>query len=123
MIPCNWFCAGDGLGLSVHSIFRTPDENDAAVYHGLDETWTEVSVGHASGSLSSLILVEHVLTLFLQQWDKKIDEIRACPPGESKNDSVFHGIIHSDLPASEKTTKRMQQEAQMLIMGGQDPIG
>ncbi|KAJ5814024.1 uncharacterized protein N7503_000774 [Penicillium pulvis] len=57
-----------------------------------------------------------------QQWDKKIDEIRACPPGESKNDSVFHGIIHSDLPASEKTTKRMQQEAQMLIMGGQDPI-
>jgi cytochrome P450 len=34
--------------------------------------------------------------------------------------TVFHGLLNSDLPPSEKSNFRMRQEAQLLVLAGQD---
>ena len=39
------------------------------------------------------------------------------------NETVFHGILNSDLPLSDKTPNRLQQEAQLVVNAGQDTVG
>lgn len=39
------------------------------------------------------------------------------------NETVFHGILNSDLPPSEKEPDRLQQEAQLLVNAGHDTVG
>ncbi|KAK4066062.1 uncharacterized protein Triagg1_8371 [Trichoderma aggressivum f. europaeum] len=55
------------------------------------------------------------------QWTKQIKEIDAT---KSNNDgphsTIFHGILSSSLPPSEKEPARLRQEAQLVILAGQD---
>ena len=58
----------------------------------------------------------------MQQWVKQIEKIRS----ENKMDSdgtVFHGLLNSGLPPSEKSNQRLRQEAQLLVLAGQDTTG
>lgn len=42
---------------------------------------------------------------------------------ETRNDTIFHGLLKSNLPPSEKSIDRMLQEAQLLVVAGQDTTG
>ena len=37
--------------------------------------------------------------------------------------TVFHGLLNSGLPPSEKSNQRLRQEAQLLVLAGQDTTG
>lgn len=39
------------------------------------------------------------------------------------NETIFHGILNSDLPPSEKQPDRLRQEAQLLVSAGSDTVG
>lgn len=39
------------------------------------------------------------------------------------NETIFHGILNSDLPPSEKKPDRLRQEAQLLVSAGSDTVG
>ena len=58
-----------------------------------------------------------------QQWIRQIDGIRASKHLETNDETIFHGILNSDLPPSEKKTSRLRQEAQLLVQAGQDTTG
>ena len=57
-----------------------------------------------------------------QKWIEQIEAIRAQPKNDGYQ-SVFHGLLQADAPASEKTTARLRQEAQLLVLAGQDTTG
>jgi len=38
-------------------------------------------------------------------------------------DTIFYGILNSDLPASERASSRLREEAHMLILAGTDTTG
>lgn len=42
---------------------------------------------------------------------------------KTRNDTIFHGLLNSNLPPSEKSIDRMLQEAQLLVVAGQDTTG
>lgn len=42
---------------------------------------------------------------------------------KTRNDTIFHGLLNSSLPPSEKTIDRLLQEAQLLVVAGQDTTG
>lgn len=42
---------------------------------------------------------------------------------ETRNDTIFHGLLKSNLPPAEKSIDRMVQEAQLLVVAGQDTTG
>ncbi len=42
---------------------------------------------------------------------------------ETRSDTIFHGLLNSNLPASEKSVDRLQQEAQLIVTAGQDTTG
>lgn len=42
---------------------------------------------------------------------------------QARNDTIFHGLLKSNLPPSEKSIDRMLQEAQLLVVAGQDTTG
>lgn len=42
---------------------------------------------------------------------------------KTRNDTIFHGLLNSKLPPSEKSIDRMLQEAQLLVVAGQDTTG
>lgn len=50
-------------------------------------------------------------------------EIQNANDKETGKDTVFHGLLHNDLPDSEKTIARLVQEAHLIIMAGQDATG
>ena len=54
---------------------------------------------------------------------EQVEEIRSSKSEEDKRETVFHGILNSNLPDSEKSTARMQQEAQLLVEAGSDTTG
>lgn len=58
----------------------------------------------------------------MQRWIKQIDQIRSQEkPGSDR--TIFHGILSSDLVPSEKSNQRLRQEAQLLVLAGQDTTG
>lgn len=42
---------------------------------------------------------------------------------QARSDTIFHGLLNSNLPPSEKSIDRMLQEAQLLVVAGQDTTG
>ena len=42
---------------------------------------------------------------------------------KNDKDTVFHGILNSNLPEAEKTTARLKQDAKVLVHAGQDTVG
>ena len=50
-------------------------------------------------------------------------EIQNADDKEAGKDTVFHGLLHNDLPESEKSMARLVQEAHLIIMAGQDSTG
>ena len=59
----------------------------------------------------------------MQRWIDQIEEIRSSKSMDHKRDTIFHGILNSELPDAEKTAHRMRQEAQLLVQAGQDTTG
>ncbi|KAH8803014.1 cytochrome P450 [Xylogone sp. PMI_703] len=55
------------------------------------------------------------LSIYLQ-----IDKIRSTPEYADEAQTIFHGLLHSDLPESEKTSPRLAEEAQNLLAAGTD---
>ena len=53
----------------------------------------------------------------------QIKEIRSGKTSDEKKDTVFHGMLNSELPDVEKSDLRMAQEAQLLVQAGQDTTG
>lgn len=53
----------------------------------------------------------------------QVEEIRSSKSLDDKRETIFHGILNSDLPDEEKTSRRMQQEAHLLVQAGQDTTG
>jgi cytochrome P450 len=62
------------------------------------------------------------MLIYRQKWIDQIEAIRAEPKREGY-ESVFHGLLRADLPPSEKSTARLRQEAQLLVLAGQDTTG
>lgn len=58
-----------------------------------------------------------------QQWKNQIEKIRESKDQGFGENTGFHGILKSNLPDSEKTSSRLQQEAQLLVLAGQDTTG
>ncbi|RFU78092.1 cytochrome p450 [Trichoderma arundinaceum] len=55
------------------------------------------------------------------QWTKQIKEINASKSHhDGQHSTIFHGIMSSNLPPSEKEPARLRQEAQLVILAGQD---
>ncbi|KAL9122679.1 MAG: hypothetical protein Q9187_000765 [Circinaria calcarea] len=53
------------------------------------------------------------------RWAAQIESIR-CSGKLDSNGTVFHGLLNSDLPSPEKANARLRQEAQLLVLAGQD---
>lgn len=58
-----------------------------------------------------------------QEWIRRIDEIKISKAEGREEDSIFHGLLDSDLPESEKATVRLEQEAHAIVLAGQDTTG
>ncbi|KAF2135991.1 uncharacterized protein K452DRAFT_354132 [Aplosporella prunicola CBS 121167] len=54
-----------------------------------------------------------------RQWKRQIDEIKKDDKADN-GQTVFHGLLKSNLPPAEKATDRLQMEAQNLVVAGQD---
>lgn len=50
----------------------------------------------------------------------KIDKIRSSTVGEEGARTIFHGLLQSDLPESEKSSARLAEESQNLLAAGTD---
>lgn len=57
------------------------------------------------------------------QWTKQIEDIRNSKELTENNSTVFHGLLNSTLPQSEKSPERLRQEAQLVVLAGQDTTG
>jgi cytochrome P450 len=55
-------------------------------------------------------------------WAKQIEDIRSSKDRGNDRDTIFHGILNSSLPEEEKTTERLKQEAQAVVLAGQDTM-
>jgi cytochrome P450 len=66
--------------------------------------------------------VAYCLT-FAQGWVRQIEEIRNSKDKEAGKNTIFHGLLNSELPETEKATKRLRQEAQLVVLAGQDTTG
>lgn len=53
----------------------------------------------------------------------QIEDIRESKDNETGKNTIFHGLLYSDLPESEKVSSRLQQEAAALIAAGEDTTG
>lgn len=58
-----------------------------------------------------------------QQFKSQIENIRDSKDNETGKKTIFHGLLNSDLPESEKLSSRLQQEAAALIGAAQDTTG
>lgn len=57
----------------------------------------------------------------MQDQEKQVEDINLSLPSEEKNATqrtIIHDLLESDLPASEKSLKRVAQEAQTLVSAG-----
>lgn len=50
-------------------------------------------------------------------------EIQNSDDKETGKDTVFHALLHNDLPDSEKSMARLVQEDHLIIMAGQETTG
>ncbi|MCJ1268629.1 hypothetical protein MMC22_008517 [Lobaria immixta] len=55
-----------------------------------------------------------------EEWKSQIEEIKRSKGSKTDQDNVFYRLVHSDLPESEKTSARLQEEAEVIISAGQD---
>jgi cytochrome P450 len=56
----------------------------------------------------------------IQQWIEQIETTRKSGKPGGADATLFHGLLDSNLPPAEKTTDRLRQEAQTMILAGQD---
>lgn len=55
-----------------------------------------------------------------RRWADQIEEVRSSQTLDGKTETVFHGMLSSDLSDTEKSTARLTQEAQLLVQAGQE---
>ncbi|KAL3480912.1 cytochrome P450 [Aspergillus californicus] len=55
-----------------------------------------------------------------QRWEQQVERImrQGDHSIQTENNTIFHGILTSDLPAEEKTLSRLTEEAQLLVIAG-----
>ncbi|KAL8795788.1 MAG: hypothetical protein Q9195_001840 [Heterodermia aff. obscurata] len=53
-------------------------------------------------------------------WETQIEKIRIAVDMDDNESTIFHGVLNSDLPDFEKTTGRLRQEAELIVMAGVD---
>ena len=53
----------------------------------------------------------------------QVDEIKSSKDKEAGKDTIFNGVLKSNLPAEEKATARLGHEAQLTVLAGQDTTG
>ena len=73
--------------------------------------------------VSSLALVTETYSPIDQQWARQIKELGESKDLEKHDVTIFHGLLNSSLPPSDKSPNRLQQEAQMLVIAGLDTTG
>ena len=56
-------------------------------------------------------------------WIRQIDEIRNSQDKNADGNTIFHGLLQSDLPEIEKATDRLKEEAQLIVFAGTDTTG
>lgn len=139
------FCFGESTDFLMRDDYNSPFFDAMAKYFGLCWWMTHVAwMGPLLNSvptdiqsklnpgLESLYRMQRVClrspTLMfprniLQRWVDQVEEIRSSKSLHDKRDTIFHGILNSDLPDKEKTSNRMVQEAQLLVQAGQDTTG
>jgi hypothetical protein len=99
---------------------RIPPSVMGWVYPGLQSLWSMHTVGDIDLSITRRVL--WAMLIYCQKWIDQIEAIRAETKTEGYQ-SVFHGLLQADLPPSEKSTARLRQEAQLLVLAGQDTTG
>lgn len=58
-----------------------------------------------------------------QGWMAQVDEIKNSKDKDAGKDTIFDGVLKSNLPESEKATVRLGHEAQLTVLAGQDTTG
>lgn len=53
----------------------------------------------------------------------QVDEIKGSKDKDAGKDTIFNGVLKSNLPEEEKATARLGHEAQLTVLAGQDTTG
>ena len=53
----------------------------------------------------------------------QIDQIKNSKDKDAGKDTIFDGVLKSNLPEEEKATARLGHEAQLTVLAGQDTTG
>jgi hypothetical protein len=59
----------------------------------------------------------------LQWWLKRVRKIRASLEPDDIKDTIFEGILASNLPENEKTDARMAHDVQLIALAGESTTG
>ncbi|ERF75990.1 hypothetical protein EPUS_01356 [Endocarpon pusillum Z07020] len=103
-----------------HSFFKAVDDHLHMSWMMAYIAWLGPAMNSLPPSIMGLIYpgLKHLWNMH-SQWVKQIEKIRTQDKLNG-NGTVFHGLLNSDLPPSEKTDQRLRQEAQLLVLAGQD---
>ncbi|KAF7950062.1 hypothetical protein EAE96_007363 [Botrytis aclada] len=63
--------------------------------------------------LTSLYIME-------DQWESQINDLKSSKSSDVMTNTIFSGMLESDLPESEKSASRLRQEAHLLMLAGTD---
>ena len=53
----------------------------------------------------------------------QVDDIKNSKDENAGKDTIFDGVLKSNLPDEEKSTARLGHEAQLTVLAGQDTTG
>lgn len=82
------------------------------------------NVSLAFGGYRESLLPHSYVTNSVWQWRvNRVREIRNSPDPDAIRNTIFEGILSSNLPAEEKTDTRMAQDAQLIALAGESTTG
>ena len=87
------------------------------------DAWLGIGTSIAKSKWESLHTFLILAKNCFQQWKRQIEDIMKSDDLKNINDTIFHGLLNSNLPPSEKSIDRLLQEAQLLVVAGQDTTG
>ncbi|KAF5875950.1 putative cytochrome p450 protein [Botrytis fragariae] len=112
--------------------FMDRDDYNAGFFKDIEKIFlishTLMHVGWLGPLLESLprwittILAPGMAGLYVMQdgWSKQIEDIKSSSDKDAGKNTIFHGLLNSKLPDSEKETPRLVHEAQLTVFAGQD---
>lgn len=106
-----------------HIMARPIDELASYWNRAQADAWPGIGTSIAKSKCGSLHTFLILAKNFIQQWKRQIEDIMKSDDLKTRNDTIFHGLLNSNLPPSEKSIDRMLQEAQLLVVAGQDTTG